>query len=108
MPSDPMQLVLSRLEGVRRSGNGWTARCPAHDDRNASLSINEGDGGVLLHCFAGCEKPAIMAALGMTLADLFADRPKDQTPTATKINLADLARDKGLPVDFLKALGLHD
>ncbi|MFH0809360.1 MAG: AAA family ATPase, partial [Pseudomonadota bacterium] len=47
-------------------------------------------------------------ALGMTLADLFADRPKDQTPTATKINLADLARDKGLPVDFLKALGLHD
>ncbi|MFH0810612.1 MAG: hypothetical protein V2A77_09140, partial [Pseudomonadota bacterium] len=111
MPSECVERVLARLEeGARQSGDGWTARCPAHDDRKASLRISEGaDGKVLLKCFAGCDPSAIVAKLGLTLADLFADRPKDQTPKAAgKITLADLARDKGLPVDFLKALGLHD
>ena len=43
-------LFLGRLERVRRSGTGWTARCPAHQDRNASLSISLGDDErILLH-----------------------------------------------------------
>src|SRR5438094_550718 len=33
------------------------ARCPAHDDREPSLSIREGDHGkVLVCCHAGCEQ----------------------------------------------------
>ena len=33
------------------------ARCPAHDDREPSLSIRDGgDGRVLVHCHAGCEQ----------------------------------------------------
>ena len=27
-----LHLILSRLSGVRRTGSGWKARCPAHDD----------------------------------------------------------------------------
>jgi putative DNA primase/helicase len=59
--------VLSRLRGVRRSGAGWQAFCPAHDDRKTrSLSIREGqDGLVLLHCFAGCTYRQIVEALGL-------------------------------------------
>jgi len=58
--------VLERLEGVRRTGSGWVARCPAHDDRSPSLSVAEGrDGRVLLRCFAGCEFAAIADAIGM-------------------------------------------
>jgi len=66
--------VLERLEGVKRTSNGWMARCPAHDDRRASLSIAEGDDGTLLMtCFAGCTFSEIMQALGMREQDAFGD-----------------------------------
>jgi hypothetical protein len=68
----PIQGVLSRLSDVRKSGTGWSARCPAHEDRSASLSVAVGDDGrVLLHCHAGCEPAAVARALGLELADLF-------------------------------------
>jgi hypothetical protein len=41
----PLDVVLSRLKGVRRSGNGWSALCPAHDDKRQSLSVAEGRDG---------------------------------------------------------------
>jgi len=57
--------VLARLERVTPSAGGYVARCPAHDDRNPSLSIREGDNcRVLLKCFAGCAYEAIINALG--------------------------------------------
>lgn len=66
----------SRLQGVKPAGDGkFSARCPAHEDRNASLSIATGDDGrTLLHCHAGCETPAIVGALGLKLVDLFAEK----------------------------------
>lgn len=71
--------VLARLPEARRTRDGWQARCPAHDDRHPSLAIGEGEGRVLLKCFAGCETAAIARALGLRLTDLFdgtAPRPK--------------------------------
>jgi len=63
---------LAKLKNVKRSGSEWVARCPAHDDRNASLSIREGAGGrILLNCFAGCTPWEVTRAMGLTLADLF-------------------------------------
>jgi hypothetical protein len=56
--------ILARLGGVHRSGDQWTARCPAHDDREPSLSIARGAGGrVLLYCHAGCSFAEILTAL---------------------------------------------
>ena len=43
--SDRLGFILSRLEGVRKVGNGWVALCPAHDDHNPSLSIGFGSDG---------------------------------------------------------------
>jgi hypothetical protein len=59
--------VLSRLRGVRRSGAGYVALCPAHDDRKTrSLSVREGqDGRILIHCFVGCSYRQIVEALGL-------------------------------------------
>jgi putative DNA primase/helicase len=52
--------------------NKWKARCPAHEDRRPSLSIAKGaDGKVLLKCHRGCDTAAIVAALGLTMRDLF-------------------------------------
>lgn len=74
---DPASLLLFRLQGVRKSGKGWTARCPAHEDRTASLSVVEGnDGRVLLHCFAGCAAVDVIAAVGLQVADLFPQRER--------------------------------
>lgn len=57
--------ILSVLNGVRKCGDGYIARCPAHMDRQPSLSIGLGDDGstILLHCHAGCSFDAIRAAL---------------------------------------------
>ena len=50
----PIELVLSKLEGVRTTTSGWEAKCPAHEDDNPSLDIAEGeDGRALLDCKAG-------------------------------------------------------
>jgi hypothetical protein len=64
---------VSRLDGVRVSGTGrWMARCPAHEDKRASLSVRElDDGTVLLHCFALCLPIDVCAAVGIELRDLF-------------------------------------
>lgn len=39
------------------------ALCPAHDDRNPSLSMCEKDGKLLLRCHAGCEQRDVIEAL---------------------------------------------
>jgi len=49
---------------ARRSGAGWSARCPAHDDQHASLSLSEGDcGKPLVCCHAGCSQEQVIDAL---------------------------------------------
>jgi hypothetical protein len=80
--------VLDRLTGVKETKGGWSARCPAHDDGKASLSISEGEvGRVLVTCHAGCSPKAIVAALGLEETALFDERPtkkKAATPKAGK------------------------
>jgi hypothetical protein len=59
--TDARQLTLA-LDGRWYSSYG-TARCPAHDDRNPSLTIRDGADAVLLSCKAGCPREAVIAAL---------------------------------------------
>jgi len=48
------------LGGQKKSGNGWLCRCPAHDDKSPSLSLNDTEDGKLLYkCFAGCSQEAV-------------------------------------------------
>lgn len=50
------QRVAERIGGAQRSGNQFKAPCVAHDDKNPSLSLRDGeDGRLLAHCFAGCK-----------------------------------------------------
>lgn len=54
----------------------WRARCPAHGGTSAtSLSVHGIAGSVLLHCFADCETSDVVAALNLTMADLY-DEPR--------------------------------
>jgi len=67
-----VQNILSRLKNVRTIHNGWKASCPAHHDRQPSLSVSIGDNGrVLLYCHAGCKVEDVVSALGLGMRDLF-------------------------------------
>ena len=68
----PVEKVLDKLDGTRESNGSWKALCPAHEDREPSLSVTEGDDGrALLKCFAGCDTENIVGALGLEMKDLF-------------------------------------
>jgi hypothetical protein len=72
----PLDRCIQALECLSRAPRAagdrkWTARCPAHDDQEPSLSIGLGRGDlVLLNCHAGCRTEDVVAALGLTMADL--------------------------------------
>jgi hypothetical protein len=56
--------TIAKALGGRKVGGGWMARCPAHDDREPSLSIRQtNDGKVLVRCHAGCDQERVIAAL---------------------------------------------
>ena len=56
--------TIARALGGRKAGSGWTARCPAHDDRIPSLSLRDADDGkVLVRCHAGCDQNEVIANL---------------------------------------------
>jgi putative DNA primase/helicase len=80
----PVEHLVDLLH-AKQNGNGWKAKCPAHDDRQPSLSIHEGaDGRVLLKCFAGCTTANILAAIGLTMRDLFPASPSGNGNSTTK------------------------
>ena len=65
--------TIAKALGGCKAGGSWMARCPAHDDRHASLGVSRGaDGRVLLHCHAGCRTLDICHAMGIALSALFA------------------------------------
>lgn len=75
--------LLSRLDKVKRTGaDRWIACCPAHDDRNPSMTIRETDDGtVLIKCQSHhCGADDIMTAVGLGLKDLFPHNPHFRSP----------------------------
>ncbi len=115
------EAFLARLENVRPGRDHATANCPSHADRERSLSVRKGgDGRILLHCFAGCPPEAVVAALKLSMADLFVENSSRGVgvgiPTKTNATpqqslgckLAEYASKKCLPVEFLRELGLSD
>ena len=72
--------LLPSLSTVRpRGASKWSARCPSHADKSPSLTITEGDKGLLLKCWAGCTLEEITKALGLSIPDLFYDRLADES-----------------------------
>jgi hypothetical protein len=54
---------ISKALGGKRTTDGFIMPCPAHDDRNPSLSVKDTDDGLLVHCFAGCDWKEVKAKL---------------------------------------------
>lgn len=58
----------------RERGDQLTTRCPAHEDRNPSLSLRRIEGQTLIWCHGGCDWTDVLAALDLTAADLYDER----------------------------------
>jgi hypothetical protein len=87
--------LLSHLDGVRQTGAGrWLAKCPAHDDRKASLAVRElDDGRILVHDFAGCEVDHVLGAIGLTFDALYPQkRLREGKPERRPFPAADVLR----------------
>lgn len=113
---DPLATLWAALDragcGPRGPLHKFSARCPAHDDRNPSLRVGIGaDDRALVLCHAGCETRRVLDALGLEWCDLFAaghhQARRRALPRATRADFAGLQ----LPADLLYAhaqLGLSD
>ena len=97
---DVLDLVLAKLDGVRSQHGYWMARCPAHDDSRASLSVKRGtEQPVIFKCHAGCETADILGAIGLAVADV--SKPREErdkgewTPRGEAIAVYDYTDENG-------------
>lgn len=88
IPAPSAEQIAHALGGAQKSGEGWKARCPAHDDAKPSLSIRDTRGHLVLKCFAGCPSAKVRDAL----------RSRGLLPT--KSGGSSLARINGTRVDL--------
>lgn len=74
------QVLLPKLDGVKNVGGYYMARCPAHEDHEASLSIKLGTTQpIVMHCHANCETETILTAIGLTFDDISLPREEHGT-----------------------------
>ena len=67
----------------KQFGTSWRATCPGHTSANGTLKLTElKDGGVVFHCFAGCEMTEVLESLGLTWKILLHDDNKPFVPSA--------------------------
>ena len=70
--------ILSRFDVDKRRGDSAQCHCPAHADREASLTISRGIKGTVVCCHAKCSTESILSAVGLKMRDLFDIRPGDK------------------------------
>lgn len=64
MGQPDLKTIADELGGARlKAGGGYLALCPGHNDKNGSLSLDNGEKGLLYHCLAGCSQEAVRDAL---------------------------------------------
>lgn len=95
------EIVLPKLDAVKKSGTGFMARCPAHEDRQASLSVAAGNTHpVVFHCQAGCSPEDVCHAIGLDWADLCKPREQQRdngewTPAGPAVAVYDYRDEQG-------------
>ncbi len=83
----PTQETIDTVAGLRGKWHGSYAmcRCPAHRDSTPSLSIRQGQHGILVHCFAGCQNEDVLRAISRTRPVFNSPAPKFQ-PSPSSAN----------------------
>lgn len=99
-----LDVFRERLDGIRERRDGFLAKCPAHQDRDPSLSVTDSGDRVLLHCFAGCTPADILAAIGLTWREAFRDeyKPEQVQPSLRVHERRKLAKSHSLEFTILE------
>lgn len=85
-PLDVMRDALLAAGCDPRGGQRITAKCPAHDDSNPSLSVARGtEQPVVLTCHAGCDPDDVLAALRLNWSDLAENDDYEPRPEPKRI-----------------------
>lgn len=63
--------VLTYFQVKKRQQDKAQCQCPAHDDKQASLTVTKGRDSVLIHCHANCSTEHVLTAAGLKMSDLF-------------------------------------
>ena len=94
-PSQELIDLVGTLGGTW-SGHSAMCRCPAHADAEPSLSLRQGDYGILVTCFAGCDREDVLRELGRIRPGQHFPAP----PTSTAAGTANIERlwNEALPV----------
>lgn len=81
-PLDKIRAAIEQATGPgRRTPSGWQLRCPAHSDREPSLSLSENaEDHALVYCQAGCATVDVLAAVQLDPRDLYPLKPNDKHP----------------------------
>lgn len=67
-----LEEVISRFEQAKSNGrNSYICRCPAHKDKEPSLSVKDTDDRILIFCHAGCDTLTVLGYVGLEVKDLF-------------------------------------
>lgn len=73
--------IISHFQKVTPYGENYMALCPAHNDKNPSLSISysKEKKQIHLHCYAGCKTEDILKKIGLSKKDLHDDKSINKT-----------------------------
>jgi hypothetical protein len=92
------EFIAKRLDKVTRTTRGWKACCPAHDDNEPSLDLEDGKNGQpLIVCRAGCPQPKLIAALrdkGLWLTPSSSKKPGARSMTKEKFGTRPSSEEK--------------
>lgn len=83
-----------------RHGDSWSMRCPAHEDKQASMKVSKGRKATIMYCHAGCSTQEILDELGVGMEQLYYDYDPNSTSnpnSATTLKLQQMLRDSKPP-----------
>ena len=103
--------TIAKALGGKRNGSGWILHCPAHNDQNPSLSMDDKEGKILFYCQTGCSQDEVIGALkakGLWTTRQGVGGAVYPQTTVQPCNLQNYAAKKRFPVEFLQGLGLSD
>jgi len=102
---EPLDVLRSRLKGVKQHGDRFMAVCPAHQDKSPSLSLSRAeDGRALVYCFAGCKTRDVLGAVGLEMHNLFPESlSKEQRKQFQRMKLESLRGFECLVIEAAKS-----
>ena len=90
--------ILTHFQIQKRYGDKAQARCPCHEDKQASLTISKGRRSALLHCHAGCNFENIIRAVGRFTYGLGGKHRKDLKSVYGNLKALNKAISEGKPI----------